>query len=292
MIGELSCLLVVSDTQLLDWNRRGLIPGPNETHEQFLQRVALTLDRATRRETRDIIEAAQAQVLDLYDISPDWMPIQYSNKGLGLWHGGATLLEDVDGHPMATIQLRESLARKGRYIGLYSAVEFVAHEMVHVGRVAFEEHRFEEMLAYQTSPSRFRRVLGPVFRTGVEAWLFVISLLVSLALDYAFFSMDWVEAGSWALLMYAVPLGLLSFGLCRLMRAHLLLNRCLMRLTRLTFDRRIARHVLYRLTDVEVRLFAHVNLEQMQEYICKQGSIRWHVIKIAYLLGKIKNSWS
>lgn len=273
---------MISDVQLQEWNRRGLIPGPAESEDQFAQRVELTLKIGTREEVDRVVNEALKEVSALYDISPDWVPIFYSNRGLGLWHGGGTVLDYVGGHVFPSVQLRSALQATGRYLGFYRIEEFLAHELVHVGRVAFEEHGFEEILAYRTSRSAFRRIFGPIARSGFEAWLFVMVLLVSISLDYFFYAMGWLEAALWTIWLYLFPLGLLIYGFWRLGRAHRIFRQCIAALTALTGDSDRARYVLYRLTDSEMRLFAKSTPEDIRVYVSSQRSIRWKVIKQTY----------
>jgi hypothetical protein len=273
---------MVAEAQLLAWNRRGLIPGPREDEKAFLHRVELSLQQRRTEEDSPSVEAAQRAVQELYDIYPDWVPIHYDDQGLGLWHGGATVIEAVEDTHLPTIQLRKKLARKGYYLGIYGLKEFLAHEMVHVGRVAFEEHGFEETLAYRTSPSALRRTIGPIFRTGKEAWLFSMALLISLGLDYFFFAMGWIETGLWSLLLYSVPLAMLGYGSWRLIRAHRLLRRCTERLVKLVSNPAKARFIAYRLTDTEVRKFASYTPDRIAEYARTETSLRWRILQVAY----------
>jgi hypothetical protein len=83
--------------------------------------------------------------------------------------------------------------------------EISAHEKIHLMRAHFNEPRFEEILAYQTSPSFFRRFFGPLFQNIKESYAFIfISFLFPLI---AFLESEY---------LYIIPIFFISFLFLRL----------------------------------------------------------------------------
>lgn len=183
---------MITDKELLDFYKRGLIPGPREDENVFLQRVSKALPLAPKLD------------VPKFGITIDWMPILYSNKKLPFWEGAATW---IDGNGLPSIQLREGF-QKGSYLG-YQRDEVLAHEAVHAARSTFEEPKFEEALAYMTSKSRFRRWLGPLFRRSWESALLIVALFLGM------------------LTQIWIPIVLIGYFLMRLIKTHWCLRRCL-----------------------------------------------------------------
>jgi hypothetical protein len=97
--------------------------------------------------------------------------IFYSKKGLSLWHGAATFFEHNEGY----IQLHPRLKNKKKLYGLYTKEEILAHEWIHITRGPLNAYWFEEVIAYQTSPNKLRRFLGPLFNPIESLGLILIS---------------------------------------------------------------------------------------------------------------------
>jgi hypothetical protein len=222
--------------QCLNWKKRGLIPGPQETEEAFLARVS----QVSSSEGQEDWEGAHQVTQKLFDFSIDWVPVSFSNQKLPFWEGAATWID-----AMPSIQVREGF-KKGRYLG-YELTEVLAHEFVHVARTAFEEPEFEELLAYQTSRSWFRRKLGPAFQKPWESLAFVLSLGI------ASFGHLWL------------PLLLIGGLGTRLVRAHRMLGQCLGKMP-LSF--------VLCLTDQEIKTFARLSLADIEAYLKQDQSFR------------------
>ena len=239
---------MISDQELLALNKRGLIPGPDEDEAAFLERISPFL-------------SSQPIPIPQLDIAPDWITLTYSNKNLSFFQGAATWIENK--HP--TIQLRSEFA-KGSYL-IYHPEEIIAHEAAHACRMAFEEPRFEEIFAYSTSPNRFRRFFGPLFRTTTESTLFLISCLLSLTAPI----FD-------SFLPLLLPLLLLTLFTFRLLHSHHTLNRCLKNIQALTHNPSLTYGAAYRMTDHEIALFAR----HPSSIATQPPSLRWRLICLAY----------
>src|ERR1700722_15718294 len=156
---------MISDAHLLELNSQGLIPGPDETEETFLSRAEYCLN--LREKMSEKLQESPLSVFDkpssveeylapalqlterLYQFAPAWIPLFFSNYKLAPWHGGcAWIFQTEEGTETAAfLQLRKAFAQKKSYLKIYARDELIAHELCHVGRMCFEEPRFEEILA-------------------------------------------------------------------------------------------------------------------------------------------------
>lgn len=178
------------DSELLDLYRQGFIPGPQETEEAFLARIAYNrnlhgqLDPAfvESSEAKLLLQESSTITRPIYGFELKGVPILFSNEKLGFLHGGcAWIFQKEESCPIgAFFQLRSAFRNKKRYLGLYNRKEILAHEALHVARMAFEEPKYEEILAYKSSLSPFRRKWGALFRTPKEMLLFIVLLALFL----------------------------------------------------------------------------------------------------------------
>ncbi|MBS0623617.1 MAG: hypothetical protein JSS62_03250 [Verrucomicrobia bacterium] len=227
---------------------RGLIVAPEDTQQEFEQRVGRLLPLNT--------------VIDLEGIRLDWVTVSYSRKGLRFWEGGCTWI----GPKGMEIQLHPTFENKETLYKIYSKSELLQHEAVHALRVGFHEPQFEEFLAYQTSKFKLRRVLGPIFRSPKESLVFVVLL--------ALFPLFPLWMGS--------VLASLSFlGIWRLFKAHQALKVTKEKLERLT-SQQVLKWLLA-LTDAEIWLFAEISLIEILQYIQNQKSLRWKQLRLVFL---------
>jgi len=142
-----------------------------------------------------------------------WLPITYSDDKLSFFEGGATWIEEVEpGVFIPSIQLRRCFLEKNSYMG-YSKKEILDHETVHALRAAFDDDRFEEIVAYSTSPNFLRRYFGPMFRSTRSGYIFIGLTLASLGLQY------------FSQLFTLFPLLYFLYLLCKLIRDQYLFNR-------------------------------------------------------------------
>lgn len=285
---------------LRQWNARGLIPGPEEDEASFLERVHLCLSLQSlpanerppecAEKTDPLTESKLLQEITpktrpLFGIQPDWVPISFSNKGLAPWHGGCAWILPWRNNIVACFQLRKNFATQRTYLKLYHREELLAHEAAHVGRMAFDEPKFEEMLAYRTATTGFRRWFGPIVHSSREVLLFLLTVLISLFFDIAALFTEDETMLSLAFWAKGIPILVVLYGIQRLAIKHLQLDRCLRKLQQLLGDVVLANSVCYRLTDDEIIRFGGATLEEIQQEATEQDSLRWKVIKAAYFRG-------
>jgi hypothetical protein len=179
----------VIEDSLLGYFQRGLIPGPDESEETFLQRA---------KQAQSLSHPEWKEVSHAFGFVIDWVPISYSNHQIAWWEGAATWISDDQ---LPSIQLRTSF-KKGSFLG-YSLSEVLAHEAVHAARSRFDQPQFEEVLAYSTAPQAWKRFFGPLFSRTREPLVLLLSviagafvplvplLLISLALGWLSFR-QWI----------------------------------------------------------------------------------------------------
>ncbi len=155
---------MITDNALLEYFRRGLIPGPEESEEAFLFRV---------EQAKPLVRPEWGDVALPFKI--DWVPITYSNHKIAWWEGAATWISEED---LPAVQLRKNF-EKGSFLG-YKRSEVLSHEAIHAARMRFEEPLFEEVLAYSTAPQAWKRFLGPLFSRTWEPLVLMVGVAVGV----------------------------------------------------------------------------------------------------------------
>lgn len=151
-----------------------LFPAPDENNEAYKRRLEITEELF-----KDTEELSKMIPAPLQKSGP--LHFFRSNHKLPFWTGAYTwIIETKQGIKVPIIQL----PLKKRRWTLTSEEEILDHEKIHVQRAAFNEPIFEEIIAYQTSPSKWRRFLGPLFKKQSEATLFMASLILMPLIPY------------------------------------------------------------------------------------------------------------
>lgn len=284
----------MDEQALLKLNAQGIIPGPNETEEEFLKRAdyCLNLNQKIPElmgdeppfQSDSFFQAPIKITSSLFHIAPHWIPIYFSNYSLTPWHGGCAWIFQLSEETPTTaiFQLRRAFRNSRKYLGIYDRDELVSHEMAHVGRMMFEEPRFEEILAYRTSRSRLRRWLGPIVQSSMESMLFVLILLMTFFFDLFLLFMQPDDFLKYSLWLKTIPLAVAGFALMRLWIRHRTFSRCWHRLNGLLKREELTNGMIYRLTDWEIDQFAQWDNEQISQYIQNEPSLRWKLIRKAY----------
>lgn len=115
----------LSDQELLNYNQVGLIPGPQETEEKFYKRATYCLHLKNHitnmlshelpfsfediHSTDGIMKKGCEKAEQLYDISPNWVPLFFSNYKLSFWQGGCAWIfqHQLNTPTSAFFQLRQ-----------------------------------------------------------------------------------------------------------------------------------------------------------------------------------------
>lgn len=252
------------DSDLFSLYSKGIFPGPSESLNNFLL-------RAGSLSSKDNVDSSGAIALvnSIFHVSPDWVQVTIDSQGLLPWEGAAAWIEESsDGARSCTIQLKDSWITR-----LYSKNEVVAHEMVHAMRLMFDESRFEEILAYQTSKNRLRRYFGPLFSSPKESKFFVGLCALSWLLFLAEIAWDINIGGVFILL---APLIALGWGVSRLIRSQRIFSNALRNLEKVVGIGK-PRAAALCLTDCEIEQFAKWSPKEIFVFASneKERSSRW-----------------
>lgn len=295
------------DLQLLEYNRQGLIPGPQEDEEAYIQRAeyclnlknelpkilnhGLPFDRTDLQSNQEIIQEGCERAKNLYDISPSWVPLFFSNYKLPFWQGGcAWIFQRTEASPTsAFFQLRQHFRKNVNYLGLYHRNELISHELSHVGRMMYEEPKFEEILAFDSSTSVFRRFFGPIVKSSYESSIFILILFFIVLFDFLSLIQGYTE---WSVLSHFARLTLaaiVGYALVRLCIRQKQFRACKNKLCITLQNEDQARGVLYRLTDQEIIHLGRLTPDEIRSYAQAQNlkSIRWKIIHEAYFTNVI-----
>lgn len=233
------------DESLIDFSKRGIIVGPNEEKNIFFNRA----EKLKKKE--QFIDFTSINIA--YQVRPDWVEIEYSNKGLHFWEA-ACVWQD-----QPKMQLKPIFLKKN-YLG-YSRKELIDHELVHLVRSEFHSPIFEEVLAYQSS-KRLRKYFGPIVRNPRESKGFVFFLAI-----IALFSF-------WSPFSILLLLPILGYAFYRLWRTQSIFQKARKVLSSVANDT-LALPILLRLTDEEIQTIAKLHQSKVQEYLKKrEGSLR------------------
>lgn len=241
---------------------RGIFPGPSESEEDFLLRAEAL---------KSLDSSPPVLIQRTFNVAPDWIEVVTASKGLYFWEGAATWIEEnSEGKRWCKIQYKDTFLTR-----FYPKDEVIAHEMVHAMRLMFDEPRFEEILAYQTSQSRFRRYFGPLFSHPGESKLFLGSVVLSWILYWAELLFDVSFRGGWILLL---PLFVLGFGVFRLFRSQSIFAQALRRLKMAAQKDVNPLAIALRLTDAEVEQCAQWTPEEIRTFAAQENNLRWRQI--------------
>lgn len=290
---KLYTLQLMDDKQLLEFNALGLIPGPCESENEFLKRVNYCLSLKdnlpfTCSYPTPIVgeDHPLEKTKQFFDIQPFWVPIQHNNYQLRPWHGAAAwIFQENDDLPVsAFIQVRKKMTHKKKYLGFYELSELINHELAHVGRMMFEEPKYEEMLAYKTSNSSFRRFFGSIIQSSNISMLFMLSIFLILFLDFFSIAYHPEMYDSFAYFKL-IPLIMIALGCVSLYFRHRTFNKTLNNLKKIAKSPDLGQAIIYRLKDEEIDRFSKLSPQQILSHIKqeKNKSLRFRLIHLAYL---------
>lgn len=265
---------------LSTYRMQGFIIGPEETEGNFLKRIHICTSPLS--EDYFPVSSPKAfnknQILSLLNrniqyrhrryasllAAFSWLPIFLSNHKLPFWIGGVVWICSKTDVVIPILQLRTHFV-KPRRINLYSPEEICMHEALHAMRTSFEEPKFEELLAYSTSPNSIHKWLGPLFQTSLESTLFLTFLVLGSIGGLFFYT---------AMAPFLIYLVFLIF---RLYSRHKTMSRCTKNLEKL-FPGVEAFSIIIHLTDKEIFHFSQISQKELSLYIRSQFCLRWQQI--------------
>lgn len=280
---------------LADLDARGIFCADNENATDFAARVRLLneknreLDQALATDGSTAIEDViihqqdripeklflepQELTKNLYRFQADWVAGFFVDPPFGLLFGGCAYYFYPDF--FALFIIRRSFRDKSRWL-FYQRKELLAHELCHVARVSFRAHVYEEIFAYRTATTAFRRFFGGIFRSPKDSFLFIGAscLLLINQLCRAFLFPQLPSWPMWCLLALT-----LSWLILRLLRDMKTLRKARKHLASI-FPEQNAIPVLFRCNDAEIRQLAV--LDNPQNALTwlnnrKSTSLRWKI---------------
>ena len=249
-----------STEQFLLFFSKGIIPFPGEDLPSLLKRFTY-LESLLHNPETFFSTIPHRSFFSLGNKLP-WFFGFYKARRLPFWIAALTWIVPTEhGFSVPCLQLSSTSS-----FLLPSREEIVNHESIHALRANFDEPRFEEILAYRTSKSRFRKFLGPLFQTTTESNIFIIISLFTLLATFFFTSS----------LPAFLPTFYLSFLSFRLFFRNKTLERCIRRLSP---SYKNCEQLLLHLTDAEIELIA-----KKGSGIRKKNCLRWQQINALYSL--------
>ncbi|NLG13127.1 MAG: hypothetical protein GX561_02835 [Lentisphaerae bacterium] len=210
---------------------------------------------------------------ELYGFEIDWVPGFFIDPSFSLLFGGCAFCWYPEFFTLFII--RRTFKDQERWL-IYRRNELISHELCHVARLSLDSSVYEEIFAYRTSDSGFRRLLGGIFRKPYDSFLFLgVTLLLLLAQVVRTQFMPSLPIGPFWLLVGLVFLWFLA--------RHFASIACLRRAERVVREAFGDLHswpVLFRCTDAEIKELCGMGAESFRSWALSRSEqeIRWKVI--------------
>jgi len=228
---------------------------------------------------REVFEPAHDVTTRLYRFEARWTPGFYIDPSLGWLFGGCAYWFEPDF--FALFVIRKVFAEREKWL-FYRRTELLAHELCHAARAGFADRRFEEMHAYATAESAFRRRFGSMFRSPFDSYLLLFATFLLLLVQVVRFSV-WYWLPAWPFWCFVAAVGL--FFLVRQLHDLHQWNRALNALANAA-GTEAARPILFRCSDREIAALAALRTPQEVsdwiDYRCRT-SVRWQVVRRRFL---------
>jgi hypothetical protein len=259
---------------LVDLDRRGLTPAPNEDADAFaarLQRLAERLSQweddlrtagrtslegiTLKREDAipaELLAASGKRTKGLYGFQCDWVPGYFCSPSHSWLFGGCTFSAPPDLFTVFIIS--QKLRTKKRHL-FYDRDEILSHELCHVARTGLQATEFEEHFAYQTSTGAFRRNWGGIMHSQWDSFLF-LALCLLLPIGQLVLPQFAPSLPLW--LNWIPLLAALAFFVLRHLRSRRHFQKALQTLQKYAChgDEQKARILLFHATDQEIHVLA------------------------------------
>ncbi len=290
---------------LIEFDTLGLLIGPDETIHDYCNRLKqlqknltefnLALDTQGYIEIFDmkfaksdlipepIFSEAQKRTSTLYDFTITWIPGFFTNERMGWLFAGCALYHQDDFS--ALFLIRKSFQHHDKWL-IYSRNELIAHELCHIAHIGFNMKNYEELFAYQTAESRFRRICGGLLRSTTDTYLLLGSAVVMMVAQ--FLNLAIRPPSEWRNhpmpIIYLLCLMFMLYVILRYLfyfRRYQMAHQAIASIA----DGRYATAVLFRCSETEIKLIAKINLrDKLIHWIsCRASqSMRWKIIKEKY----------
>lgn len=286
---------------LVFFDEHGLFLGPEETPAAFAARLRtlrqnleefhqeldgkgyidffgarLVKKDAIPKRTFDLV---QTETRQLYRFAIDWVPGFYTNYRMGLLFAGCAYYSFDDF--FAVFIIRQAFQKREKWF-LYGRSELMSHELCHIAHIAHDSRKFEEVFAYQTSPSFFRRAVGGLLRSTTDTYLLLGSVLLLLAAQVTNVTVRPMER--WQDFPMPQLFGLCGVVLLFIIGRYLLCLRQFRRArARLAecFGEDVASAVLFRCSDTEIVKLSQLSSASGRSWVedLVSRELRWKIIQ-------------
>lgn len=253
----------MSKSPLLRAFFRGYIPGPAENENEFNQRVEI------QTSTHCQFPKAKELFTQHFIFFPDWIEIRVVQSSFFSFQAAAlcTEVSEATGKLLSSyIEINSLLIKLSFLRRFYPLEEILTHEWVHSARSHFNCPQFEEILAYQTSKSFFRRSIGPFFdQSTLSSSLIYLAytLLMIPVLSFVLPENIFIWIG---VLLYSSFLFLFQLKALRVFKNLRIFKNCLKNVQKQVNCRRKALSLIVAFTDEEIfQTSSSNNLEWIQE---------------------------
>jgi len=246
----------------------------NDGSAEALDGITVSSDSAIPGEFYD----APAEITQkLYGFEVRHVPGFFLSRQVGLLWGGCLIGDpDLD---FSLFLLRGSFRHREKWL-FYSRNELLSHELCHSARQALGEVTLEEFFAYQTSPSRLRRIFGNCFIRDRDAVLFVLPSLILLVVELA---RSFLFSGFPSWIFWIPALAYPAFLLIRNWISLTLVKRANQALVGCGVARPFA--VMFRCTREELKMLGRITSpEDLHTFAAaRENEVRWRVIRERFL---------
>ena len=219
----------------------------------------------------EIMDEAGAINDAYYGFKIDWVPGFFLSKSLGFLWGGCAISLPED--HLSIFLIRANFAKQHKWL-IYRRDELISHELCHIARLPMADRSFEELFAYRSSPSGFRRYMGNCFQYAIDAVLFIVPFFLMLAAQICqqFLHLTWLPIYPFWILAASYPIFLM-------VRNQIIRNRFFKAKRKLkSIGINNALPLLFRSTKSEILEMSKT--DDIRSYIDKKSGseLRWKVI--------------
>ena len=235
----------------LSFYSKGFLPGPIESESNFYKRAALT--EKIVREPKNYITEKSLKNKVFSSLNESTLFMASSCKLF--WHASVTMILEISKDLYIPI-----ISKPSKFSNLFiNEDEVLNHELIHAKRVYFNDEKFEEIIAFRTSKSSWRKFFSPLITKQYQLILILIFSLITSYSSLPFFI-------------------LLSSMLFNLSYKQFTVYRCIRYLKRYT---KYYEEILIGMTDKEIISVANNDIHKIDFSL-----FRWKYLQS--LFGKVK----
>lgn len=255
-------------TILSYWNKQGVFIRHGESELDYYSRTSkITIYNSIGSET---------SLLQVYDFTPQWIEVSYSDTGIHFFEAGCSWIEDGDNPGHIRIQLKKHFQNHEKLFGLYSKEEVITHEYVHAARFLFSESKYDEHFCYYLSKGRgllgnIRALLGPLFQSPHEIGILAILLVLAVVTQFLYPILS--------MFFLILPIAFFSTTIARLLIRWKRWIFCKKKLSMILPN---PLFLMLRLTDDELEFFAKSDSQKIRNWVDEQTSFRWKTLQHIY----------